>query len=203
MRGLLFVVAGPMFAGKTSVIIDAIQTKIFLWKGMEIECNFPTIYCHSRDAERRGATPSLTSHNETKVVERVSWLDEEKIHNLLKTEFKDYDNHIDWIFIDELQFFDKEGQIKEFVETLLSSGINVCLAGLAQDSFGEPFGAMGHFLAVADYVNVIQAQCSLCNRYATRTQRLTDSEEQILVAAEDDFAPRCHICWSKIPEGKS
>lgn len=203
MRGLLFVVSGPMFAGKTSVVVDAMQSKMFNWDKLKIPCKHPLGFCNRLDSQRRGIKPAITSHNSVKITSCVEWLDDDNLMDELIDNFNSIvSEKIDWIFIDEVQFFDKSGRIRELVEKILSEGINICLTGLSQDSFGEPFGLMGDFMAIADYVKVLQARCTLCDKPATKTQRISMETGQILVDAGNSFAPHCKDCWTSSPVKK-
>jgi thymidine kinase len=55
-------------------------------------------------------------------------------------------------------------------------------------------------MAVAEYVEKLQAICSVCGEPATRTQRLVDGEPAhvddptVLVGAEESYEARCRNC---------
>ena len=97
--------------------------------------------------------------------------------------------------IDEAQFF-KRSEILTCI-TEWEEWAHVIVAGLAQDSFGKPFGAMPEILAVADNIVCLKAVCSKCKKInsATRTYRKVKSNEQIVVGGIDSFEPRCFECW--------
>lgn len=44
------------------------------------------------------------------------------------------------------------------------------------DFKGEPFGPMPKLMAIAEFVDKIQAVCMVCNNPATRTQRLINGK---------------------------
>jgi thymidine kinase len=81
---------------------------------------------------------------------------------------------IEVIAIDEAQFFDD--RIIEVCQILANQGKRVIVAGLDQDFRGEPFGPIPALLAIAEYVDKLQAICMVCGRPATRTQRLVNGK---------------------------
>lgn len=93
------------------------------------------------------------------------------------------------VAIDEAQFF--ASGIVRVCQELVRRGTRVIVAGLDQDYRGEPFGSMPTLLALADRVDKLTAVCTECGRSATKTQRLTVSQEQIEIGASDKYAARC------------
>jgi thymidine kinase len=106
----------------------------------------------------------------------------------------------DAVGIDEVQFF--EDAIAGAIDTLVENGARVVAAGLAQDFRGLPFGSMPTLLAVAEFVDKLEAVCHSCGGPATMTQRLVDGApapfegETILVGALDSYEARCRHCHS-------
>ena len=105
----------------------------------------------------------------------------------------------DAVGIDETQFFD-DG-IVDAIAWLVGRGARVVVAGLAQDFRGLPFGAMPTLLALADYVDKLEAVCHRCGGPATLTQRLVDgrpapfSGETVQIGALDSYEARCRACF--------
>jgi thymidine kinase len=103
------------------------------------------------------------------------------------------------IGVDEVQFFD-DG-IVEVISELVDRGARVVAAGLAQDFRGLPFGPMPTLLAIADYVDKLEAVCHRCGGPATLTQRLVDgrpapfSGETVQIGALDSYEARCRACY--------
>jgi thymidine kinase len=77
----------------------------------------------------------------------------------------------------------------------------VVAAGLAQDFRRLPFGAMPTLLAVADYVDKLEAVCHRCGGPATLTQRLVAdrpapfSGDTVQIGALDSYEARCRACY--------
>ena len=108
------------------------------------------------------------------------------------------------IGVDEVQFFD-DGIVAAISE-LVDRGARVVAAGLAQDFRGLPFGPMPTLLAVADYVDKLEAVCHRCGGPATLTQRLVDgkpapfSGETVQIGALDSYEARCRACFEPSEE---
>ncbi len=100
--------------------------------------------------------------------------------------------------IDEAQFFDDA--IVDVAMRLADAGKRVIVAALDQDFKNEPFGPVPQMLAVAEFVDKLQAICQQCGGPATRTQRLVDGrpatpdEPVIKVGATESYEPRCRVC---------
>ena len=97
-----------------------------------------------------------------------------------------------------MQFFDEE--IVDIAVDLANKGVRVIAAGLDMDFKGEPFGPTPRLLAVAEFVDKIQAICSVCGQPATRSQRLIDGKPAkyddpiIQVGAVESYEARCRKC---------
>ena len=194
--GKLVVVCGPMFAGKTTYLINGITVGYI----NHVPCKTPKVYKHTNDLARRG-TEDLVSHKKQK--RDATCIGDNDIKEMLHSEavFKKIIEQHDWVILDEVQFFDAE-LIFNLCHKFLAAGINICCASLNQDSFGKPFGGIGNLMAMADNVILLHASCDICKRAATKTQRLVASTEKVVVGGEDMFQPRCLEHWSPSPKSK-
>lgn len=102
--------------------------------------------------------------------------------------------------IDEAQFFGKE--IVEVVNRLATRGIRVVVAGLDMDFRGLPFGPMPELLATAELVTKLSAICVVCGANATRSQRISNSEETVQLGAQDSYEARCRSHHHPEPEAR-
>jgi thymidine kinase len=100
----------------------------------------------------------------------------------------------DVVGIDEAQFFD--AAIVDAVEALASRGMRIIVAGLDRDWRGRPFGPMAALLCVAEYVTKLHAVCARCGAAATRSQRLAEAQDQVLVGGARAYEARCRACFS-------
>lgn len=190
MRGTLITVCGPMFAGKSTFIINAIQSQCI----QGLSCLTPATYKHTHDYTRRG-THEIVAHDK-KTCDALS-LNDEDIADFLNNPEKLLQikaNH-DWLIIDEIQFFASTAML-QFCENSLAMGLNLCCAGLNQDSFGQPFGCIGNLLAMSDDIVLLSANCAICDAKATKTQRLVSGQEIVAIGGADMYEPRCTEHWT-------
>jgi thymidine kinase len=95
--------------------------------------------------------------------------------------------------IDEAQFFD--AGIVDVVTRLADLGKRVIVAGLDQDYLGKPFDPMPALMAEAEEVTKTRAICVRCGAPASRTQRLVESRERVVVGAAGLYEARCRRCF--------
>ena len=100
--------------------------------------------------------------------------------------------------IDEAQFFDQG--IIEVVQRLAMRGIRVVVAGLDMDFRGRPFGPIPALLATAEHVTKLSAICMVCGAPATRSQRISSSEETVQLGAQEAYEARCRAHHHPEPE---
>jgi len=173
---MLEVICGGMFAGKSELLIQRLNRAGYAKKN---------IVAFKPAIDNRYSITEIASHSgHTYKSIAVKWA----------SDIPDYiTNDIDVIGIDEAQFFDD--YIIELVQ-MLSSKVDIYVAGLDLDSAGKPFGSMPHLLAIADKVTKVSAVCMKCGADATRSQRLVSNSEQVLVGAKDSYEARCRKCWT-------
>lgn len=180
-HGYIEVVIGPMYSGKSEELIRRIkraeiakQNIVVFKPKIDDRYSKEDVVSHSGDSV--GAIPI------NKANEIYNYIDE-------KTQV---------VGIDEVQFFDEE--IINIAVNLADKGIRVIAAGLDMDFKGEPFGPTPKLLAVAEFVDKIQAICSVCGQPATRSQRLINGEPAryddpiIQVGAVESYEARCRKC---------
>lgn len=181
--GRLTTITGPMFAGKTSALLQGI-----------LQCNAESInrvlvIKHSSDARysddavissHSGVTfPCLTTKLLTTVLEK---------HNITRYNFTS-------VFIDEVQFFERSDVIN-FTNTVLSNGVDVTVAGINMNSKGDPYESVGWLMAKSDVVRSIAAVCAVCGDRATKTQKRVSTGREHDVGASDLYEPMCTEHWS-------
>lgn len=179
-RGRLEVIAGPMFAGKSSELLKRI---LFIeHSGKKVLVLKPVI-------DDRYDANQIVTHNQLKH-DAIAVIDLELVKD--NYTIKPYNFHT--VFIDEVQFFDPKETLW-FVEEGLRSGVNFVCAGLDQDSRGVPFDTTARMLALSDDVHKITAFCNVCGQTASKTQRLRKSGGRIAVGGTETYEPRCHAHW--------
>lgn len=104
-----------------------------------------------------------------------------------------YSSHAVVIGMDECQFFSDD--VPDVVLALLRQKKKIIASGLDLDYRGKPFGPIPGLLAIADRVDKLLAVCRKCGSdFACRTQRMVNSNEQILVG-DAQYEARCLSCF--------
>ena len=180
-EGWIEVICGSMFSGKSEELIRRVRRVQIAKK--KIQAFKPTM-------DSRYAVQYIYSHNGTKV-EAINITEPKEILERIESD-------TEVIAIDEAQFY--EDDIVFVCQKLADQGKRVIVAGLDQDFRGEPFGPIPKLLAVAEYIDKLQAICMVCGNTASRTQRLVNgqpakySDPTILIGAKESYEARCRKC---------
>ena len=179
--GWLEVICGCMFSGKTEELIRRINVLSYAKKNIVV---------FKPKVDNRYSDTEIVSHSGSRVPCKIV----EKAQDILKL----VNDDVEVVAIDEIQFFDKD--IVDVCEYLADKGIRVIAAGLDMDFKGEPFGPTPKLLAVSEFVDKIQAICSVCGQPATRSQRLINGapakydDPIIQIGAVESYEARCRKC---------
>ncbi|MDR5671940.1 Thymidine kinase [Halalkaliarchaeum sp. AArc-CO] len=182
--GWIEVITGSMFSGKTEELLRRLRRADIA--GQEIVAFKPAI-------DNRYGEATIGSHNGRQWDARIVPNEGDAVWEL----YDRYDGE-EVVAIDEANFFSSE--LVEVSQTLASDGARVIVSGIDQTFRGEPFDPVPRLMAVAEYVDKLQAICSVCGEPATRNQRLIDGEPAhrddptILVGAEESYEARCRNC---------
>ncbi len=174
-RGQLEVICGPMFSGKSEELIRRLRRVQIA--GQRLQIFKPSV-------DTRYEKNHIVSHSEHKLPATVVRSSKELLEKL--------DERTNVIGIDEVQFYD-EG-IVDVCHKLANMGKRVIVAGLDQDYLGHPFEPVPKLLAVAEFVTKTLAVCMRCGSPAGRTQRIVESNEQIVVGEKESYEARCRHC---------
>jgi thymidine kinase len=179
-KGLVEVIAGSMFSGKTEELIRRLRRAQIARQNIQVFK--PAI--DTRFSETKVTSHSGSDFEATAVQSSLDIL-----------------NHIEddttVVAIDEAQFFDME--MIQVVHRLADRGIRVLVAGLDMDFRGEPFGPMPTLMAQAERVDKLHAICMVCGDAASRTQRLIDGrpakydDPVVVVGASELYEARCRL----------
>ena len=182
-KGILEVICGSMFSGKTEELIRRMRRS-------QIAQLKTQVFKHSLDHDRT-ATENLRSHAGDKLAAIAV-----DTSATLKELILD-DSRV--IGIDEAQFFSAELCI--VIQELIDTGKKVIVSGLDLDFRGIPFGCIPPLLALADRVIKLKAVCIICGEDAQFTQRVVDgkpakfSDPIIMVGADERYQARCRGCY--------
>ena len=174
-NGIIEVICGPMFSGKTEELIRRLVRAQIAKK---------TVHIFKHSTDNRYSEDYIVSHNKNRI----------KCHSLNDTnQIMDLSDNIDIIGIDEAQFFDES--IIDVSNNLAKEGKRIIVAGLDRDYKAIPFGPMANLLTHADYITKLNAICMICGNQASFSQRLTKDETQILVGESEKYEARCRSCY--------
>lgn len=180
-QGVIEMIAGPMFAGKSEELLRRINRLVYAKKKFLV---FKPVI------DDRYSMTEVVSHNKKK----YEAIPIQKGSDILKY----WKKGIEAVFIDEVQFFDDS--VIETIDYLADNGVRVICAGLDCDFKYDPFPISAKLLAKAEFVTKLTAICTVCGKVATRTQRLIGGEPAsindpvVLVGASESYEARCRHC---------
>ncbi len=176
-RGVIEVICGPMFSGKTEELIRRINRgklaglKTIVFKP-SIDVRYSTAEIVSHDARNLKA---INISHSSDVIKR-------------------YDgSHL--VGIDEAQFLDNG--IVDVARELANRGIRIIIAGLDMDWQGNPFGPIPYLMAIAEKVTKLTAVCQSCGADAHFSYRITAESELIVIGAKEKYIPLCRTCFNE------
>jgi thymidine kinase len=171
--GHIEVICGSMFSGKTEELIRRIR---------RAEIARQRVKVFKPKIDNRYSEFEIVSHNEQSYPSIVV----EDADEILEKSFD-----VEVIGIDEAQFFNNN--LVEICQNMADSGKRVIVAGLDQDYRAMPFEPIPQLLSIAEYISKTHAVCVICGAPANRTQRNTESSDQILVGAKNHYEARCRL----------
>jgi thymidine kinase len=171
-HGSIEVVCGPMFSGKTEELIRRVKRAQIAKQRVQIFKPAIDIRYDKEDVVSHSSQVIKSEPVENSVDILIRLKDSTRV-----------------VAIDEVQFFDEN--IVTVVTKLAARGYRVICAGLDLDFRVQPFGPMPTLLALADEVMKIHAICTVCGAPATRSQRLNNHKERVLLGETDAYEARC------------
>ena len=180
-HGYIEAVIGPMYSGKSEELIRRLK---------RAKIAKQNIVVFKPQIDDRYSKKDVVSHSGDSI-EAIAINNSNQIYDYI-------DDKTQVVGIDEVQFFDDN--IVDVAIDLADQGIRVITAGLDMDFKGEAFGPTPRLLAVSEFVDKIQAICSVCGQPATRSQRLIDGKPAryndpiIQVGAVESYEARCRKC---------
>lgn len=174
MRGTLTVIAGCMFAGKTSMLIEIAKASGATVFKPSFDTRYSKTECVSHVGECIPAHAIASIRDIAEVGARGPYC------------------------FDEVQFMNGdryEGDFIADINTLLDHGVDIYAFGLDLAASGEPFEIMGQLLTLADNVSKIAATCFVCGGKATKTRKIGGSAAKVELGTSDIYEARCNAHW--------
>ncbi len=173
--GVIEVVCGPMFSGKTEELIRRLR---------RAQIAKQKVVVLKPQLDDRYADDHVVSHNAQRIP---------SLQARTAEEIRRHGMDADVIGIDEVQFFGPD--IVGAIEELADKGKRVIVAGLDLDYRGVPFEPVPQLLARAEYITKTLAICVVCGHPASRSQRVTQEGNRIVVGSTDHYEARCRACF--------
>ena len=185
----LHIILGPMFAGKSTYLINTIQSLINNNSNSEEDkINiFNSILIINHSSDNRYSTESEICTHDNKKMPSLSLT---KLGDIFKIDNLNIDSKT-YIIIDEGQLFN---DLYDSVKTLLIKyKKTIYIGGLDGDYKQEPFkdSRILDLIPYATSIIKLNAKCIDCNENAPFTKRLIYSDEQILVGGSESYKPVC------------
>lgn len=173
--GVLEVITGPMFSGKSEELIRRLKRGRIARQ---------RVACYKPDIDLRYHRSAIASHSsQTHEARTIS-----TVEDLRAAVFPQL-SEVEIIGVDEVQFLSPE--VIPLALELVGMGKRVIMAGLDTTFANEPFGPVPALMALADTVTKLSAVCMVCGASAIHTQRLGQSQELVVVGAAGLYEARC------------
>lgn len=192
--GKITTITGPMFSGKTTELLriksreEIAKRHSFVFKP-KLDNRYSDKEIINHNGIKEEAIVVESSFEILKIIEEYLFSGRNKEMPLIN------------IFIDEVQFFNSD--VLEVIITISKKGINVFSCGLNQTFEGKPFpfkdnkDHIGTLMALSDYLIHLDAVCNNCGEAATKTYRLGDSKETVVLGGTEKYQARCTKCFKK------
>jgi len=182
---------GPMYAGKTSKLLDIYKQCKF--------CNISvTVINHSTDT--RYHNTMMSTHDKIMIpcIQTIHLSDVWNYSKVDEIYTDESENHIklrnsDVILINEGQFFE---DLYDTVVDMLNNNKQIYICGLDGDFQRNKFGQILDLIPLCDKVTKLTSLCSICKNGAPGifSMRLTTEKQQTLVGS-DNYVPVCRKCF--------
>jgi len=185
-RGSLHIFVGPMFSGKTSRLIDALQ-------GDEEPLGvafLPEIDNRSKIEGRY----VLLGHDGRVWPGHVQTLPTQGVPLWLGEVYGRHAEQGAIIAFDEVQFLDS--MISPVLRQLADMGGHIVATGLLRDSRRKPWETTLAIMGLADRIETILATCAVCKKeWASDTWRNPVVQDRVAIGNGSIYEPRCVDCW--------
>ena len=191
-NGYLELFIGPMYAGKTSKLLDIYKQCKF--------CNISvTVINHSSDT--RYDDTMLSTHDKI-MIPCIQTMSLAPIWEKTTDANADSENNArhhnqlqeaEVILINEAQFFE---DLYPVVVSMLNAGKKVYVSGLDGDFKRNKFGQILDLIPLCDKVTKLTSLCSICKNGEPGifSMRLTSETQQTLIGS-DNYVPVCRKCF--------
>lgn len=183
--GSLRIWAGPMFSGKTEILIEEHNKEL---NKLPYDQSREQIIAYNYFKDTRYGDNIISSHNG----KLISSINIQTLSEIFKDEKFEKRTHI---FINEAQFFP---DLKDTVIRLVEEhNKHVAICGLDSDFKREKFGQIWDLIPYADKVTKLYGKCNNCDNKSLFTHRISYETEQEVVG-NNNYVPLCRSCYINI-----
>lgn len=189
MKARLTLFVGPMFAGKTTALLEAYENhhRVNPCKALLVKPASDTRYSKVKVVTHEGKSIECV---------RVKGFGVSSDNSI-----EGY-NRATAVFIDEAQF--ALGNVMEFIHRALANNKDVYAAGLDVDSRGEKFEVIADMMAHADNVIKLKGACGVCGgiaRYSFEYSKKTEGDTDIAkLGGAERYKALCRVCLHRAKE---
>lgn len=184
--GSLEIIMGPMFSGKTELLIQKYNMYSLISKPHDnlITTTFCMAFNYHKDT--RYGENIIASHNK-KFINSIN------IEFLSEIFYHDNFSKTTHIFINEAQFFT---DLKDCIIKLIEQyNKHVIICGLDSDFKREKFGDIWDLIPHANNIIKLKGKCNNCDNYSLFTHRVSKKLEQQIIG--NDYISLCRQCYVK------
>ena len=175
MSGYVHTIMGPMFSGKTSLLLHELER--FARSGKRV-----ILFSADSRAEE------LVVHSQRSLYQKITVSRSREPQDIYEA-----GPNFDIVGLDEVQFFPQE--VIPVLGRLAEEGMVVLASGLEQDFQGEPFLTTLGLVTESEKITRLTSVCQRCgSQLAIRNFRKVASQERILEGAGEAYEARCRTC---------
>ena len=183
--GYLKLILGPMFSGKTSLIVEEYKKYTFIGKRVCVINYF---------ADTRYDMSMLSTHDKVMIPCIMSQTISDLWSNCENSQYNNIRN-ADVILINEGQFF---GDLYECVLDMVEAHNKIVyICGLDGDFMRNRFGKILDLIPYCDQVVKLNSLCSVCRdgTKAAFSHRISRESGQIVIGGADSYVALCRKCY--------
>ncbi len=199
MPARLEIITGPMFSGKTELLIARLHRALYARKRIRI-----LKPAHDTRVQGYIAARQVNPDGTVEMTDKLAAImvgNEQDFRRV--TAADDYDV----LGVDEAQFFPLDTPpadtlgwfgraVRDLMQARRDSNLRIMAAGLDMDFRGAPFGVMPGLMAMADRIDKLTGVCMICgSEDGTMTYRLVVNEAQLVVGDAGEYQVRCRSCY--------
>ncbi|KXZ56894.1 hypothetical protein GPECTOR_1g806 [Gonium pectorale] len=174
--GSIHIIMGPMFAGKTTALIDRVEDAQRLGQAVVVV---------KSAVDTRYSVDQVVTHSGR----RVPCFALQRLGQLRGRLGEEAYRAVQVVAVDEAQFL--EGLVDDVRAAAEEDGKTVIVAGLNGDFRRQRFGQILDLVPLSDTVKKLRGRCKFCEQPSLFTLRIAASTQQQLVGGADAYAPVC------------